>query len=271
MEDTKYKLFFKKYMSVIRYIQNVRMSKGFDQVYAEKYMHYIFDIAEKPVIKRKFSKKQVFLNFLSDHLHEIFLSYEYLKDAKNYISSFPKNKKISKVRYLIYTYENYLNEIYLLKLRIKNYYNMLLEWYKVDRRAKNVRKIVFPLFKELDRFRFLEDVRGDHVHKFRYKPENFAQLESLEILAKTGNSIILKLAELKFKNVRIELEKSINTINAYIEQVLGILLEPTSDIIFSKKSIVYPSRFPVRENNKVLNKEKKEKQEQKNVAQATDK
>lgn len=244
MDKSEYKIFFEKYMSATSYIQNLRISKGYDEVYAEQYMRYTFGLTDKPVNNRKFSKKQIFYSRLSEHLNEIFYSFEYLKDCEIYISSFPKHKKASKVRYLIYTFENYLNEIYILKCRYKNYLNKLIKWYKNDSRSKEIRVIVYPLFKKMNEmFDFLETIRGSHVHKFRYKPAKFEELESLELLSKAGDKVITNLAESKYVEMRIELKNNITQLNKYIEICLGELLLPTTSIIFGKKSLKYPLKF----------------------------
>jgi hypothetical protein len=107
----------------------------------------LFDTGGPTVIGQKPSNKMLFSGKIFQGFFEIQSSVSTLDDIEIYISTFPyRNKPITRPRHLRYHLENYFNEIYLLKERLKAYLAKIGKYYKKDSRHQSILRITRPTF-----------------------------------------------------------------------------------------------------------------------------
>ncbi len=152
----------------------------------EVIMNSILAIDGKKAVIRNNSPKENFIaNKLFRPMTEILNSLESIENIAFYTQNFPyEDEALSKVSYLKYHVENYLNEIYLLKNRMIAYLKLLVRAYKKSKYSEYVFKTISPLFslisKGLDGY---IKIRGAHVHENRYSDIDFDRLTTLEFFA----------------------------------------------------------------------------------------
>lgn len=113
-----------------------------------------------------FSQKEKYIRNVFDKYYEIRKSLDIINLSKNFLSKLPnKNSKVSKIEYIKYHYEHYLNEIYITNLR----FNQLLDYIikiclkqNLSFEIKEVKKIKLIINKGM---MMIVDRRGLHVHK----------------------------------------------------------------------------------------------------------
>ena len=156
--------------------------------YQKVFMNNLLGISGPKHLKREITPPDHFFSALYNGFREISDSYYSLLDIETYIGRFPFSKtKISKVRHMIYHLECYLNEVYILKERIKAYITKVGRLYKKDPKHSEVLKKMRPLFPLIDNA--LDNIvkaRGSHVHESRFKDDDLDRISSLEFFAQHG-------------------------------------------------------------------------------------
>lgn len=111
---------------------------------------------------------------------EIERSYRILDEIPLYLKRFP-SKSPSKSRYLEFIITSYLNEVYVLRNRIDSYTKKIARLYKNDFQP-NQRSLLIQLSNELIKsFDNITNIRGRHVHRYRYSDDDLDSLTYLEI------------------------------------------------------------------------------------------
>lgn len=190
-----------------------------------------------------------FLGRVSVGAFEIYGSYESVLDAEVYIRRFPFGRtRISKSRYMTHVIEDYLNNVYILKLRIKEYLKLLEELYAKGARRKEVRKITQPLFRYNSQFfEHIVDIRGNHVHSERYSDEELKRLQMMEsaIAAKLNSSwspYLETYFEAQYQRIRKKKMQEIQSLNAAIKKVVDALFSNIHPIVFDERgNLIFPS------------------------------
>lgn len=131
---------------------------------------------------RQFTPYENLLVQLFSGYNEIDTSIRNLHNALIYIRRFPFSKtRIERGDYLRYHYENYLNELYILQMRMQRYLKIISRLYRLDPRGPHIAGIMEKIsddFKE--KLMRLIEARGVHVHRERYSDLEFSQLNLFE-------------------------------------------------------------------------------------------
>lgn len=178
-------------------------------------------------------------------LFEINTAVQNLSDTEIYIRRFPyKDTPITRIRYLRYIFVNYLNEIYLLKQRLKAFLQLVEELYANGIRRKDVRKVTQPLFRYISQvFESIVDARSSHIHKEHYTDR---QLEKLEILELTTGDFDLEKNRLswpdyfhwQYREIRKQKEKQVREINKSVKVILNTVFSELYPIVFDENDDV---------------------------------
>jgi hypothetical protein len=182
---------------------------------------------------------------LFHRLFEIKTVVQNLSDTEIYIRRFPfKDTSITRIRYLRYIFVNYLNEIYLLKQRLKAFLQLVEELYANGLRRKDVRKVTQPLFSYISQmFENIVDARSSHVHKEYYTDR---QLEKLEILELTTGNFDLEKNKLswpgyflwQYREIRKQKQKQVHEINKSVTDILNTIFSKLYPIVFDENDDV---------------------------------
>lgn len=122
---------------------------------------------------------QIFYGFT-----EILGSIEELSDLEVYVKRFPySGTRVTRPRFLKHLIGAYLNEVYVLKLRLDSYLNVIVKLYKKDGTVLEIEENIRPL-RELvsTAFKDVVKVRGRHIHEARYTDPDLDRLTALELL-----------------------------------------------------------------------------------------
>ena len=134
----------------------------------------------------KISDKEKFIyQKLFKGLDEITSSYYRMKDITYYFSHFPYvgEKDVSHPNYLRYHIENYLNEMYILKLRITDYIKVITRSYKKSSNYGDMQSALDGIKKAIvDCMDGLITTRGSHVHQSRFTNDDIDRLTTLDLL-----------------------------------------------------------------------------------------
>jgi hypothetical protein len=119
---------------------------------------------------------------------EIADTYESLCNISVYVSSFPfRTESVSRVGYLRYHIENYLNELYILKERLVSFTITIDRAYKTSPEYPHIFKITSLLRSLVEKpLQQYVKTRGSHIHQYRYSDDDVARLSTLDLLTK-GN------------------------------------------------------------------------------------
>jgi len=166
-----------------------RVSQKYDKAMAEAFLNRLFATGGPTSVVRNLTPGEVFFGKIFSGYHEIESAMETLEDIEVYLRSFPyRNSRITKARHLRYHVENSLNEVYLLRERLKSYLTTLGRSYRGDPRHDEVLQKTRPLFRTVDKV--LNDIitiRGRHVHLSRFNDIDLDRVASMELLATHGS------------------------------------------------------------------------------------
>lgn len=196
----------------------------------------LFDLEGPRIVSQEPSEKSKFIgNVLFKPYSEIIDSIENIKNIVLYIRRFPFRKNnISKVYYLKYHIENYLNELYILKGRLIRYLKIIDRAYKNSDNYQVIYSIFkpqYPIIKRL--FNTWINIRGIHIHEQRYSDNDITRLTLLEILLLgqfnesqkefLGNYFNDEYKKIR-KKWRIKIEKDLESINSFMETYFESLI-----------------------------------------------
>ena len=136
---------------------------------------------------------------------EISQSYESIRDVPNYLRhSPPKRIGVQHSRYMAWHVHGYLNEIYILQLRLKSFWSLVHKTYRSSVIAQS-KQTATRIDKILKAFKSAVDARGSHVHESRLDGTEIDRLSVIENM-----STFPWPAEVipYFKIVRREVQKS---------------------------------------------------------------
>ena len=134
-------------------------------------------------VKRYTERERVIVRLFKG-TREVLEAYEALRNIPVFIRRFPfVGTNISRLSYLRFVIESYLNEMYLLAQRLKAYLNTVTKIYKRSERRNQIKVVVDRLSAYISKS--LEGVlaiRGAHVHESRYEDKDFRVLSLLEFM-----------------------------------------------------------------------------------------
>jgi len=117
---------------------------------------------------------------------EIHGSIERLKDCETYVSKFPFSRtRVSRSAYLQFVVEGHLHEIYLLRERLVKLAKTAAKLFKRDKKAKQIARSADILVTFVTQgLSGVINVRGAHVHEWRYSHDDIDRLELISTLRK---------------------------------------------------------------------------------------
>jgi hypothetical protein len=206
-------------------------------------------ISGKPLlpIQTKPSEQDKYRGLLYTGFFEIDSSYQAHHDVQEYIRRFPfGTTAITRGRYLRFVIEAYLNEIYILSVRLQNYLNGINKHWRISRKCLDVARLTQQLASLVSQA--LEPViktRGSHVHSSRYKDPNLHSVEALELLAlaQGDERAFWELLYVKtYKTVRKDWLKTVRANNTSIGILLDKYFKTLHPLVFDAHSkISYPA------------------------------
>lgn len=205
--------------------------------------NHLFDSEEKQHASINFKRDEYVAIILFSGFGEIRKSFGNLRDIEIYVRRFPYgNTDISRVRYLQYHIENYLNEVYILQQRLDTFLTKIERKYKRMHNIQEI-KIEFKKYKDIINSALGEIVRirGGHVHDLRFQNEDIDKLEMLELLSDASDPLFSMIYQEEYTKIRKEWTLRIK----YNNNNTGTLLDDYFDMLhvflFDEESgLIYP-------------------------------
>lgn len=184
------------------------------------------------------------------HVNEIQTTLDTMRDIKYYIGQFPYSEnKVAKHRYLQFHIEAFLQEIYILQLRLVQFATLIERKHKKDPRHPRI-KAACPVLQDyvVKATKDMVDVRGSHVHKWRFSDNQLDRLNGISFYTMMPNEIIQKTFkwyyESEYRKIRKQrrewvaktIEDAQKLIDAYFDAVFKLLFD-------GKGRLVYPSNL----------------------------
>ena len=214
---------------------------------SEAFANHLYDLDGPTTIERRKSSNEEFFGKVFYGFMEISNSYESLNDISLYVRRFPYNEdSASRVRYLRYNVEAFLNEIYILKERLISYARVIERYYKGTSREADVTKIIKPLYRIVSHnLKNIVDVRGHHLHVTRYSDGGLDKLSSLELVTIYGE--LSQYRNYFIQEYRLERKKwsqIIKNSNENIKINLDNYFEMLFNVVFdSEARLNYPEKL----------------------------
>jgi len=211
--------------------------KRIDQKELEKSVSdSIEGISPKP-IPLGLTKEELFYRDVFWHFGEIKKSLETLEYIPIFINSFRKSKAygeagITTTIYLRYHIEHYLQENYILLVRVRTFMSWLSRRFKKERRTRE--SLFVSKLKDVfeDAMKNLKLARGYHVHQARYD-DNVLNISTLfEIVSSSDEEETKVLATLSYKRAKEEWGERIKNNNQTLKESLDMIFEGLIPIVF---------------------------------------
>jgi len=207
-----------------------------DPEFQKVFMNHLLGLPGPKQLEREFTPADHFFSLLYNGFREISDSYYSLLDIETYIGRFPYSKtKISKVRHMSYHIECYLNEVYILKERLKAYITKVGRLYRNDPKHSDVLKktrVLFPLINGA--FDNIVKARGFHVHKSRFKDDDLDRISSLEFFAQHGGEelrLLRNLFKLDYRIIKKKYKKTLVNNNKEIRKLLDACFDILYEVV----------------------------------------
>jgi hypothetical protein len=185
---------------------------------------------------------------LGQAVSEIEASYRSLLVAEEYIQQLPSgNTNITRSQHLRYVVETWLNEVYILKERLKRFLQVLEELFAKGARRKTVKQITQPQFTHNTRvFEQLTSIRSYHIHRARYNDKELGNLEFLEqtldmpAAGPLRHSLAGHIDEL-YVAIRDKRVQELGSRNQAIAEMLDEFFSTIYPIVFDEDGAIYPT------------------------------
>jgi len=218
-----------------------------DPEYKEAFINHLLGLKGPKQLERKNTPADVFFSAIYNGYVEISTSYYCRLDIEIYIGRFPySNTKISKSRHLLYNFENYLHEVYILKERLLTHLTKVGRLYRKNPNHNDILKTTKPLFKAIRKvFKGIIITRGAHVHKARFYAHDLDRLNSLELLVQHDAKELQMLKNFykldysairrKYKNIIKDNNKGIkDLLDLYFDVIYTIVTDPKGNFDYPK-------------------------------------
>ena len=184
------------------------------------------------------------------HLAEIQTTLDTMRDVEFYMGRFPYSEaKVAKHRHLQFHAEAFVNELYILQLRLQSLLKFVERQHRRDPRLDDIKVTC----KVLDGF-VVESmkkgvaIRGSHVHKWRLSDNQIDRLNGISLYTKMPNRKIREAFkayyESEYRKIRKRwrewvasgTDQAQKLVDAYFEEVFKLICDDTG-------RLVYPSRL----------------------------
>lgn len=152
---------------------------------------------------------------------EITKSLERIKLAQVFISKTLKIKSVSKIDYIVYHYEYYLNEIYIYNLRVNQLLDFVIKKCRKTNLLKEINKVKAIKLSINKGMEGIKERRGLHVHKKHYDSDKISQINQLHSLSNEFDFIRdYRDSELKIfkKKILSEIKINLDTLETFLEK-----------------------------------------------------
>jgi len=175
---------------------------------------------------------------------------ETMRNIKYYIGHFPYSEdKVAKHRHLQFHIEAFLQEIYILQVRLVQLATFIERKHKKDPRHPRI-KAACPVLQDyvVKATKDMVAVRGSHVHKWRYSDNQLERLSGISFYTMMPNEMIQKTFkwyyESEYRKIRKQrrawvakaIEDSQMLVDAYFDQVFKLVFD-------GKDGLIYPSNL----------------------------
>lgn len=146
----------------------------------------------------KLSRDEHFATRMFRSFNEVHTCTERLKDFETYISRFPFSAtRVTRSAYLQLIVEGHLHELYILRERLCSWLKQIARSYKSDARSLEISRTTIRLDSLVKAsLEPLMQVRGSHVHEWRYDNPDIGRLQLIDILAKSPSDEFSKAIRL---------------------------------------------------------------------------
>ncbi|MCG7851885.1 MAG: hypothetical protein MIO92_05130 [Methanosarcinaceae archaeon] len=245
--------YFEMLFSLAREITKPELKEGNEELQSV-IKNTILGIEGPRTVERNVSPREYFIaNKLYRPMSEIMTSVETIENIAIYARSFPyKRQGVSRITYLKYHVENYLNELYLLKNRLIAYLKVIERSYSKSDISEHVAKTISLQYKVVSKvLKGYIEIRGTHVHKHRYSDDDFDRLSMLELLSRSNSDDSFEkimnflsnkaYSEIKKKwvdKIKSDIKGIYSLLETYFEAVLLAISEDGNVILFREIAIV---------------------------------
>jgi hypothetical protein len=235
------------------------MTVQFESMITDKKVFYeaignnLFNLEGRHRLPRSHSKSDRQISLVFQGYYEISKSYDNLTDIRVYLQRLPSQKSgISKVRYISYHLENYINEAYILENRLKTYATILLRKNKNLASDEYIEKIRAPLFELVkETFKNIHALRGVHVHQSRFSDDDLERALVWELIIvydpSSLNPNLVKIPEFKqmtnysLRKARKKWVDYVTSSNEAVKKILDAYFDTLYPIVFDENNkIRYP-------------------------------
>jgi hypothetical protein len=162
---------------------------------------------------------------------------ERLKDCEIYVHRFPFGRsRVTRPAYLQFVVEGHLHEIYLLRERLEILAKTVARLFKRDKSAKQIAKVADILVKFVTQsLSGFTNVRGAHVHQWRYTHQDIERLNLIATLRKAKRSPfsrpLLPLERIAIEETHARLRKQAKTWNQRVSHVMEKFFKHLNPVI----------------------------------------
>jgi hypothetical protein len=167
-------------------------------------------------------------------LREIFLgaselhsALQQLKSIVIYARGFPyRNRRITRGGHLRYHFEAYLQEVALIRNRLRAYLSVIERLYRQDAKYPQISRLVTAIRANADdTFRGFVDIRDGHVHEARFADAALANLAAIEVIMAAGYEYSAAAYKKEFQIVKRAKVQWMRAWNRSIEQELDMYFQ----------------------------------------------
>lgn len=180
-------------------------------------------------------RQDAFLQRIMIPFNEIFMSFDTLRIAPELIRRISGRGRVSPSLLVRYHMDAYLNEAYILHLRLDNFAVRIAREYRKDRIGERLKKDlerILPTLKSV--FAGIVNVRGRHVHQERYDDPQLRSMWLLEHLS-GGSGLHKDEFATVFKNVKRDKVDFLFSTSDQIGEVMDRYCRYYVQVLFGKK------------------------------------
>ena len=224
-----------------RYMRRMRSRR---QKLGVAFLNELFDQEGPRTVGIAATREDIFFDRFYRGFREIDESYENLVDAaETYVGRYPFGRtRVSRVRYIRYVIESYLNELYVLKERLIAYFSVLGRLYRGTTHHGEILRATRPLFGNVrDVLKEIIDLRGSHVHQTRFKDQNLSRLNTIEFfnsLVEEDEEWFKVWCDVQYREIRNDWKKSLKEMNKVVKALLDSCFESLYPVIFDNRGNV---------------------------------
>ena len=201
------------------------------------------------VVNHKSSRRDKFIaNKIFRPMSEIITTIWSIENIAVYVRTFPhKRQNVSRLSYLRYHIENYLNEIYILQTRLISYLNTLEKTYRKSEQGPKISEIIGPLCTFIySSLKSYNAARGSHVHVLRFSDEEIDRLSTLDLLS-TGDddfgNLMKNIFLSSYRAARKKWADKILRDSIEINKLLDVYFEVLTKVLFKDERLIIPENY----------------------------